>query len=413
MRLIFQGWAGDALNSLDSPSDGNIGRGFIAPLLADSGYHVTFTDVDKQLIEAINHTGAYNVHILDSTADPSSSEDGETQVQKISRIQAVLTTTSALTGEIAHPQTKLITTAVGLSVLDKIAPALAAGIQARCEADAGPINVIACENAIGATAKFAENVRACLAEDQDGKDAIEWAEQNVGWANCSVDPIAPPFDSKEGQNNEEKLAVGVEAFYEWVVERERGPLKPSGALEVPVQGMTLVDNLVPYNERKLFTLNTGHAITAYLGRLKGHTTIASSIADPEIRACVSGALLEEFGAALCRRHAECFDEGKHKEYVEKILKRFENAEVKDEVGRVGRAPLRKLGREDRLVGPAKMCVECGVEVRLLARGIAAAMLFEDDGDKESKKMRGHIKDKGVERFVSDVLGFEAGAKGGA
>ncbi|KAK7022282.1 hypothetical protein R3P38DRAFT_3539033 [Favolaschia claudopus] len=64
---------------------GNIGRGFIAPLLTDSGYHVTFTDVDKQLIEAINHTGAYNVHILNSTADPSSSEDGKSQVQKISR----------------------------------------------------------------------------------------------------------------------------------------------------------------------------------------------------------------------------------------------------------------------------------------------------------------------------------------
>ena len=64
----------------------------------------------------------------------------------------------------------------------------------------------------------------------------------------------------------------VETYYEWDVERSgfKG--------EIPeITGMTLVDNLMAYIERKLFTLNTGHCITAYLGTLWGFPTIDKAI----------------------------------------------------------------------------------------------------------------------------------------
>lgn len=54
-------------------------------------------------------------------------------------------------------------------------------------------------------------------------------------------------------------------------------------------------------ERKLFTLNTGHAITAYLGKLAGHQTIRDAILDESIRAVVKGAM-EESGAVLIKRY---------------------------------------------------------------------------------------------------------------
>ncbi|KAJ7742841.1 mannitol-1-phosphate 5-dehydrogenase [Mycena metata] len=377
---------------------GNIGRGFIAPLLSQSGYHVVFTDVDKDLIDTINDEKAYGVHILDTA---NGGDDGEKEVQEIIHVKGVLSTGSDLIREIEHPKLKLITTAVGLPILDKIAPALAKGIKARRAAGGGTINIIACENAIGATRQLAEKVRKLL----DGEDA-DWAAQHVGFADCSVDRIVPPFNPDE-RGADSELDVGVEEFFEWVVEGPALKGERDGKLDVPIKGMTLTDNLAAYNERKLFTLNAGHAITAYLGHLKGLRTVDQSIADAEIAAVVRGALHGEAGKALCRKHK--FEEKKHGEYIEKIIARFENAAVKDDVVRVGRQPLRKLGRGDRLVGPARMCVEYGIEVRHLPRGIAAALLYHNEEDEQSVEMRTAIEEKGLEQYVVELTGFEEGS----
>ena len=56
--------------------------------------------------------------------------------------------------------------------------------------------------------------------------------------------------------------------------------------------MNPADNLIAYIERKLFTLNTGHAITAYLGRMKGYMTICQSISDEHIHTIVKAAMRE-------------------------------------------------------------------------------------------------------------------------
>ncbi|KAJ7250462.1 mannitol dehydrogenase domain-containing protein [Mycena haematopus] len=376
---------------------GNIGRGFIAPLLSKSGYHVVFTDVDKGLIDTINEEKGYGVHILDGNG----SADGEKEIFEITHVKGVLSTTIDLIHEMGHPKLKLITTAVGLPILDKIAPTLAKGIKARRAAGGGTFNIIACENAIGATAQLAEKVRAHL----EGDDAA-WAAEHVGFANCSVDRIVPPF-SPEDHGAESTLDVGVEEFFEWVVDGSALKGATPGVLDPPIDGMILTDNLTAYNERKLFTLNAGHAITAYLGYLKGLHTVDESIADEGIAAVVRGALKAESGAALRRKHA--FSEAEHAAYIEKIIVRFQNAAVKDNVVRVGRQPLRKLGRGDRLVGPARMCVEYDIPVRHLATGIAAALSYENKDDDQSVEMHKAIAEKGLDKYVVELTGFEEGS----
>ncbi|KAJ7069257.1 mannitol-1-phosphate 5-dehydrogenase [Mycena amicta] len=384
---------------------GNIGRGFIAPLLLKSGYHVVFADVDKELIETINRDKSYDIHVLDTTAEDGGDGDAETetQVEEARGVRGVLSTTDDIFRELEHPRLKLVTTAVGLSVLDKIAPTIAKGLKARRTAGAGTINVIACENAIGATEQFAEKVDGHLDEEDRA-----YVASHVGFANCSVDRIVPPFEAEQ-HGSDSVLDVGVEEFFEWVVDETalKGSKGP-GKLDVPVDGMTLTTQLPAYNERKLFTLNCGHAITAYLGFLKGLETIDASIADPDIAAVVRGALHGESGAALCKRHD--FDAQKHGAYIEKIITRFTNAAVKDDVARVGRQPLRKLGQNDRLVGPARMCVEYGLGVRHLAMGIAAALHYEEEDDEQSKEMRKGIEDKGLEAYVAELTGFDKGSE---
>ena len=242
---------------------GNIGRGFIGAVLEQAGYHVVFADVNEQVVARINSDRAYTVQIMDTVCEQ----------MRITDISAMDSRSPELAAQIAGAE--LVTTAVGLTVLPRIAGAIAAGIAARRDAGVTePLNVIACENGVRATTQLREAVLKHLDEAQR-----DWCEQYVGFPDCSVDRIVPPVKS------ENPIDVVVERFFEWNVERAAF----KGAVpEIP--GMNPADNLIAYIERKLFTLNTGHAITAYLGRMKGYMTICQSISTPDLLLGVGAAL---------------------------------------------------------------------------------------------------------------------------
>ena len=112
---------------------GNIGRGFIGAVLAKSGYQVVFADVVKDLVDRINADRQYTVHI----------KDVDSEDILISGVSAVDSSTDAVVEKIKEAE--LITTAVGLRILQFIAPAIAKGIVARKEAGIeAPLNIIAC-----------------------------------------------------------------------------------------------------------------------------------------------------------------------------------------------------------------------------------------------------------------------------
>ncbi|KAF8505122.1 mannitol-1-phosphate 5-dehydrogenase [Hysterangium stoloniferum] len=350
---------------------GNIGRGFIGPLLLQSGYHVTFADIDTDVINKANEHREYAVHTLEPK------NRGHYDCHRHLRDPA--------------PDVKLVTTSVGLPVLPKIAGPIARGISQRRKAGSGPLNVIACENGVGATEKLREAVFEHLSEEDK-----KYAKEHVGLANCSVDRIMPPFE------NDSPLDVGVEYFCEWIV--ERGPLTGidnSGTLGI--KGMALTDELPGYVERKLFTFNCGHATTAYLGFLKGYPTIFDSIQDEEILRIVEGAM-QEGGAALVKKHPT-FTLDEQQKYIKRTLDRFRNPNVVDNVKRVGRQPLRELAKNDRLLGPVYTAREYRLPIDNLARGIAAAMSYENDEDEQAAELKNEIEQQGVRNVIKKLTGF--------
>jgi mannitol-1-phosphate 5-dehydrogenase len=361
---------------------GNIGRGFIGALLAESGYFVVFADVDKNLINELNTHESYEVHVLDEkerTEEIHSFAGASSQANEVSHF-------------IANPHTRLITTAVGPNVLERIAPAIAKGLKERRTANSGALNVIACENMIGQTETLGKYVQSHLTDEENA-----WLSAHIGFANCSVDRIVPAPSSPHSEN---PLDVGVEEFSEWAVDRTalRAPIDP------PVQGMVLTDSLEAYIERKLFTLNCGHAIAAYLGFVYGLDRIDRALDNEEIREDVRGAL-REGGAALVKKHG--FDAKEHGQYVERVLSRFTNPKLHDDVERVGRQPLRKLAKGDRLLGPTMMAREYGLPVDHLARGVAAVFLFDVKSDPQSIELIGKVEQVGIERAVAEFTGFDA------
>ena len=355
---------------------GNIGRGFIGAVLSEAGYHVVFADVNELVVNKINEDGKYTVAIMDT----------ECTEQVITNISAVDSRSLELAKEIAQAQ--VVTTAVGLGILPRIAGALAAGVAERqAQGVTEYLNVIACENGLRASSQLKDHVYSHLTDEQKA-----YADEYVAFPDCSVDRIVPPIKS------ENPIDVVVEKFYEWNVERAsiKGDLQ--------MEGMNLADNLIAYIERKLFTLNTGHAITAYLGKLKGLSTIADSIADEEIYTIVKAAM-QESGEGLVAKYG--FDHDAHFAYIDKIIGRFRNPHLQDDVTRVGREPLRKLSANDRLIKPTMTAIEHGFATPNLVLGIGAALHYNNPEDPQSVQLQQAISEVGVAKAFEQFSGVPA------
>ncbi len=356
---------------------GNIGRGFIGALLSQAGWHVTFADVVEPIIEALNRDHGYTVHILDS--DP-----GEIAID---HVDGVISTSPEFAQRVA--QCDLITTAVGPNVLPVIAKSIAAGIQARKAAgNTAPMNVVCCENGLRTTTRLKNEVLKHLSEDETA-----FLEASVGFADCAVDRICPK------PNFENILDAAVERYCEWDVESAawKGE-KPD------IPGLTFADNLMAYLERKLFTLNSGHAICAYLGYLKGYQTIRESVADPAIGAIVHAAISES-GEGLIKEFG--FDPDVHHAYVEKIFARYQNPYLEDEVLRVGREPIRKLEAGDRLIKPLVTTASYGLPVDHLIFGAAAALRFDCPDDPQSAELQKKLRAEGPAAALTAYSGLTA------
>ena len=351
---------------------GNIGRGFIGALLSKAGYHVVFADVNTEIINKINSDKKYTIHVMDTICSE----------EEISNISGVISTSDEIYKEIVEAE--IITTAVGPVVLPRIAPTIAKGIALRKEKGIKTyLNIIACENAIKASSQLEEEVKKYLNEEE-----IEYLKEFVGFPNCSVDRIVPPVKS------ENILDVVVENYYEWNVE------KSAFKGEIPkIEGMNLVDNLMAYIERKLFTLNTGHAITAYFGYLKGYETIEESIKDEVIYGFVKNAMIES-GKGLIAKYN--FDEEAHYKYIDKIIDRFKNPYLKDDVARVGREPLRKLNENDRLIKPLITARGFNINTDNLLLGVGAALHYDNKEDSQSVQLQSLINEKGIKTSLAEI-----------
>lgn len=333
---------------------GNIGRGFVGVLLKEAGYELVFSDVNAELIDAINAADTYTVHEVGS-------ESKNIEISGFSGINSAKNP-EALTEAIATAD--VVTTAVGPTVLKFVAANIADGLRARAENGVSEkVAVMACENAINATDGLADAVRSHFAE----------ADQYAIFANTAVDRIV--LNQAPGQG----LDVTVENYYEWAI--ETGPFK-GRPLDIP--GATWVDDLAPYITRKLFTVNTGHATTAYFGYEAGISKISDALENTEIHEKVAAALAETKNLVV-RKFG--FEPQVQQAYVDKILTRFANPYLPDTTERVGRAPLRKISRNERFIGPAAELAEVGQPVDGLLAAVEALLKFKVAEDPEAVELQ--------------------------
>jgi mannitol-1-phosphate 5-dehydrogenase len=364
---------------------GNIGRGFVACFLHNSGYEVIFADVADKLIDLINEAPSYKVIEVGS--------EGTTE-STITNYRAINSkyNEEELVKEISTAD--VVTCSVGPNILRFIAPVIAKGIDAR-EPGTSPLHVIACENAIGATDTLAEYIRD---PKNTPENRLEDHHIRARYANSAIDRIVPAQDPNAG------LDVTLEKFFEWVVDKT-----PFEDIGIPsIEGINWVSDLGPFIERKLFTVNTGHATAAYHGYNRRKRTVYDALQDKDILAEVKGALSETKNL-IVSKHG--ISEEAQSAYVDKIIKRIGNPHLEDAVERVGRAPLRKLSRKERFVAPAAELAENDQSIKYLLDAIEMTFRFQNvEEDDESKELAKIMAENSPEDVVGQVCGVQTNEK---
>ena len=362
---------------------GNVGRGFLGQLFAESGYRVVFVDIDEILIGALAADQRYTLRLVDN--------DGQ-QDLTIAPVTGLLATdTDAVADALA--EASIAATAVGARALSHIAPALAAGVVRRQERGlAEPLNIIVCENLKGAAAILHGMVAEHLSASQRA-----YLDARVGFVNTVIGRMVPELPAMLRSENPsliiaepyKELPVDVEGFVGTV------PL---------IVGMEAHSGFGLYTARKLYLHNAGHAILGYLGYQRGHEYGYEALADPAVRRVIEAALGESAQGIAAAYGA---DPAWLQAHVDDLLRRFDNRALGDPIVRLARDPLRKLAPEDRLVGAARLAEQAGIEPLHLAMGIAAALAYDRPDDPMAVRLAERIVQEGAAQVLETVAGIRA------
>ena len=164
----------------------------------------------------------------------------------------------------------------------------------------------------------------------------------------------------------------VEQFNRILVSRTRIPGFKQG-IEVFIEK----DNLLPFEEAKLYGHNAIHALLGFLGALKGYAAMTEIKQDSAIMKIGRDAFLQESGAALIKKYAhlrdQLFIEAGYKKHADDLLTRITDPYLADTAARVCRDIVRKLGLNERIFGTMQLALEYGIEPTNMALGAMAGI----------------------------------------
>ncbi len=164
----------------------------------------------------------------------------------------------------------------------------------------------------------------------------------------------------------------VEQFNRILVSRAQVPgFKPG--IEVFIEK----DDLLPFEEAKLYGHNAVHSVFGFIGAMMGVTSMTDLRHHGNVMQIGRDAFLQESGAALVQKYShlgdELFTQAGFRAYAEDLLERMTNPYLGDTVARVTRDIVRKLEIDGRIFGTMQLALEYGIEPRNLAIGALAGL----------------------------------------
>ena len=219
------------------------------------------------------------------------------------------------------------------------------------------------------------NHAAEILEKAVGERAAALSQKKVQFLNTVIGKMSRIVDDP-AEIAELKLAAMapgieraflVEEFNRILVSRTRiSDFRPG--IEVFVEK----DDLLPFEEAKLYGHNAIHSLLGFVGAVKGYVKMTEFKNDSVVMRIARDAFLQECGGALVKKYSflgdELFTEAGFRNYAEELLERITNRYLADTVARAGRDVVRKLGITGRIFGTMQLALEYGIEPKNMALG---------------------------------------------
>ena len=352
------------------------GRGHVAQLAAESGWNLILIECDAALVDTLRSASRYTVRLVG--ADPRDVVIDSFEIIHTSDIEGVRS---------AFARADLVVTSVRAQNLPDVAGTVAAGLQARFERSPRALDIICAENAPRSSTRLAECV-CNVAPDLAGRIGRE-----AGFPDCMIARVVPAAL--------DPLVIYAENYNEWTAD--------AGAFRAglpQLDGLECVQNQQARLERKLYVHNTGHVTAAFWGLLAGYRYIHQAARDDAVAALVQGAIVESAEAVRLEHN---FPHAEIAAYRDGLLPRLRSDALPDELLRVARDPIRKLGPAERIFGPIGLCLKHGLAPDCLPRTAAAGLLVRVPGDPQSEQLAQMMKESGPLGTLRQILGQEVPA----
>lgn len=356
---------------------GKIARGFIGHLLFLSGIDFVFIEKADVLVDLINQRGQYTVNVLGNP-------------EKNTLVTGVSALKFSQKAEICKciAEADCIFDAVGGKNLPELVPFLTAGIEERAKTNPKPFNIVTCENW-----KLPADILRNGIRESIRPEYLAFFQENVGITEAVI--MRSAIESTPDLLAQDPLIVNVQDFWEFPYDASRlkTPLPENMICQKPIYEFT------GFLERKFYTYNAANGTTSFVGALLGHKYIADAAHDERILKILDG-VYRETATALSKKHNLDFDD--QWAFTRTSLKKLQDRNIVDYIERNARDPMRKLGKDDRLVGSARLCMEYGVYPDSLAIAIACAMHYEEPTDEFAIQLKKLRKNGGYTAILQDV-----------
>ncbi len=358
---------------------GKIARGFIGHLLYLSGIEFTFVEKFDGLTDLMNERGQYTVNILGNEKENCIVKGAK--ALKFSEKEKIAE---------AIANADAVFNAVGGKNLGEIVPYLAAGIELKAK-KGGYINFVTCENWKQPADILRNGISEIISDD-----AREYFENNVGITEAVI--MRSAIESSKELLEKDPLIVNVQNFWELPVDASR----IKGSLP-EIKGLKLIESFTGFLERKFYTYNAANGTVSFLGALMGYEKIADAAHDEKILEILDG-VYQETARALSIKHNFPLEE--QLAFTLTSKNKLQDYTIVDFIERNARDPIRKLGKDDRLVGSARLVLSCGIKPENLAIAIAAAMYYYNETDEFAIKLKEMRETEGIDAILEKVCSLE-------